>query len=255
MEIKMKDDKILIAYTEDKIAQCEDCYMPTHTDFLDMHQRSVVERLWQSGKHQCRMEIFGGYDDSERSIAYFLPDYAVLDDCHELVVARVKKPSGSRDLSHRDYLGSLLGMGIKRDKVGDILVDDHGADIILLEDLSDFILLNYDKAGRTNLTVEILPLNQLKKVENQYKEVTDTLASLRLDNVISSAFGTSRTKAVEAIKRGLVFLNNLECTKPDKEVHQGDKLVLRGKGKAYLSEIGGKSRKDRIYVTFKTTVR
>lgn len=251
----MKEDKILMAFAEDKIAQCEENYMPARTDFLDMHQRSVIEQMWKTIKHQCRLEFFGGFDDAERTVAYFLPDYASLEDFHELCIARVKKPSGSRDLSHRDYLGSLLGMGIKRDKVGDIVVYDDGADIILLEDLAEFILLNYDKAGRTSLAVEILPLSELKQVENQFKEITDTLASLRLDNVISSAFNVSRSKAVEAIKRGLVFLNNLECNKPDKEVHPGDKLVLRGKGKAYLSEIGGKSRKDRIYVTFKVTVR
>lgn len=246
----MKEDKILSALAEDRLNLCEDKYMPTHTDFLDMHQRTVVADTVK-GKHQCEVMFFGGYNDAERVVCYFIPDYSDIEMCHELSVVRVKKPKGSKALTHRDYLGSLLGMGIRREKVGDIIVRDDGADIIILEELSDFILFNYDKAGRTSLEVEILPLEELILVEKQFKEISDTIASLRLDNVVSSAFGISRSKATEGIKKGLVFLNSLECFKPDSEVREGDKIVLRGKGKAYLSEIGGKSRKDRIYVTFK----
>ena len=72
---------------------------------------------------------------------------------------------------------------------------------------------------------------------------------MRLDNVIASAFGLSRGKAAEAIGRGIVFVNHVEVTKADFQLKEGDKLTLRGKGKARLSEIGGKSRKDRQYIT------
>lgn len=113
------------------------------------------------------------------------------------------------------------------------------------------ISLNYDKAGRTSLSVEILPIGDLKVAEKSFSEREDTVASLRLDNIISSAFGISRSKAAEAIKKGIVFVNNTECLKIDKDVSEGDKLVLRGRGKAYLTEIGGISRKGRVYVKFR----
>ena len=150
-----------------------------------------------------------------------------------------------------DYLGSLLGLGIKREKTGDIIVRDDGADIVICEELAEFISLNYDKAGRTSLSVEILPIGDLKVAEKSFSEREDTVASLRLDNIISSAFGISRSKAAEAIKKGIVFVNNTECLKIDKDVFEGDKLVLRGRGKAYLTEIGGTSRKGRVYVKFR----
>ena len=72
---------------------------------------------------------------------------------------------GGRQLTHRDYLGSLLGLGIKREKTGDIIVRDDGADIVICEELAEFVSLNYDKAGRTSLSVEILPIGDLKVAE------------------------------------------------------------------------------------------
>ena len=247
----MKEDKIVLANAMDKLSKCEERYTPERTDFLDMHQRAIVENALKYEKYECRKEFFGGYEDAERVVCLFLPDYAEISENCGLAVARVKVVPGGRMLTHRDYLGSLLALGIKREKTGDIIVREDGADIIIAEELADFISLNYDKAGRTSLSVEILPIDALQIGEVKYKETEDTVASLRLDNVISSAFGISRSKATEAIKKGIVFLNNIECLKVDKEVSEGDKLVLRGKGKAYLIEIGGISRKGRVYVKFR----
>lgn len=249
-----KEDKLFLALVEDKIGQCEENYMVTTTGFLDIHKQTLISDLCKSLKPSCKVVFFGGYEEAERNICMFLPDYAAVEDYHGMAVIRAKKSSGSKALSHRDYLGALLGLGIKRDVVGDILVHDDGADIILLNDIADFVLLNYDKAGRTSLALEKIDITNLRTVDEQFKFVSDTVASLRLDNIVSSAFGLSRSKAAEAIKRGIVFLNNLECFKVDKEVAVGDKIVLRGKGKVYLMEIGGKSRKDRTYITLKAYI-
>lgn len=247
----MKEEKMLLAAASDRLRQCEEQYIPTRSDFLDMHQRSLVESMLKNEKHDCSVEFFGGYDDAERVVCCFLPEYASAQEDSGLAVARVTVSPGGRQLTHRDYLGSLLGLGIKREKTGDIIVRPEGADIVIAEELSDFILFNYDKAGRTSLSVEILPIDQLHITEKRFRESEDTVASLRLDNVISSAFGISRSRAAEAIKKGIVFVNNTECLKIDKDVSEGDKLVLRGRGKAYLTEIGGISRKGRVYVKFR----
>lgn len=247
----IKEDKLMLANVMDRLIRCEETYAPVTTDFLDMHQRSLVETMLKSERHECRAEFFGGYDDAERVVCCFLPEYAQIEDCCDIKVARISVAPGGRALTHRDYLGSLLAMGIKREKTGDIIVRENGADIIIAEELAEFILLNYDKAGRTSLSVEILPIEKLEVVEKSYSIFEDTVASLRLDNVISSAFSISRSKASEAIRRGIVFVNNMECLKVDKEISVGDKLVLRGKGKAYLAEIGGTSRKGRQYVKFR----
>lgn len=196
-----------------------------------------------------RTSFYGGYEDAERVILINMPDYFDLERDNPLCIIRAEKTAGSRELTHRDYLGSLLGLGLKRDMIGDIIVRSDGADIIVMEDIADFILMNYYKAGRTSLSVSRLPISELIQNERKVTLVTDTVASLRLDSVIASAFGLSRGKAAEAISRGIVFVNNMEITKTDFQISEGDKLTLRGKGKAVLAEVGGRSRKDRQYIT------
>ncbi len=231
-----------------------------------------------SGSGRIRALFYGGYPDAERRLLIFLPDYASLsdiiaplpeqktpntvsytdtaaakkrdsDDC-PLSVLKVRTAKGSRKLTHRDYLGSLMSLGIKRDMTGDIIVREDGADIIILKEISDFLLVNYEKAGRTALSLTSADLSCLDTGTVNIEEKRDTVASLRLDGLVSSVFGLSRGKAQEAVKSGIVFVNNAATLKPDLQLAEGDKLVLRGHGKAVLREISGKSRKDRIYVIF-----
>ena len=262
----MKEDQFFLGQLEDKIAQCENKYITTYTNFMDTHQQSIARIHCR--KHfiptadgdqygpedmgampTTRSIFYGGYDGAERVILINLPDYAFLETEDPLTVIRATKPDGGRALTHRDYLGSLLGLGIKRELVGDILVREDGADIIVTEDIADFILLNYCKAGRANLSLTQVSIKDLIVPKQKTSVITDTVASLRLDSVVASAFGLSRGKASEAITRGIVFVNHVEATKPDLQVGEGDRITLRGKGKARLTEIGGKSRKDRQYIT------
>lgn len=244
----MKDDNILLGQIEDKMIQCENSYMATHTGFLSLHQRSLSLKI--KAFPSVTRHFDGGYEDAERVVLSFLPDYMKPGDESPLALLRVTKKPGSRELTHRDYLGSIIGLGIDRSVIGDILVNEEGADIICLKEISEFLELEYAKAGRTNLEAKLLPITDLRVAPAIYKEETDTVASLRLDNIISSAFGISRVKAAAAISKGIVFVNNMEMSKVDSKVKAGDKLVLRGKGKVNVAEIGGRSRKDRIYVTY-----
>ena len=266
-----KEDRLLIAQLEDRQRQAADRYMIVASDFLDPHQRKLAERFMRSGheaggRHggqaDVRAVFYGGYDDAERCMMVFLPDYAatpdynVEADLRELLrIIRVRAPKAGRKLTHRDYLGSLLALGIDREVTGDILVRDEtsalgpGADIIVEAEIADFIKLNYDKAGRASLAVEVLPISELHIEPACLEAHHDTVASLRLDSVVASAFRLSRAKAGEAIRRGLVSVNSAEALKVDAEVEEGDRIVLRGQGKVILAEIGGTTRKDRIRIT------
>ena len=275
----MNNDELLIARIEDKIDQAADKYMLTAGDFLDMHQRKIAEDYCKSRKLPVRYIFYGGYADAERCMPVFLPDYIELpagggtasvegssaagaagqipEEIAELLsVVRVTAPKGGRVLTHRDYLGSLLALGLDREVTGDILVrgpDEKtggGADIIVEAGVAEFIELNYGRAGHTNLTVEILPISALDTGLVNIVEKRDTVASLRLDNIVSSAFAVSRSKAAEAIRRGIVSVNSVECLKVDRIIEEGDRVTLRGKGKIALAEVGGRSRKDRVIVTF-----
>lgn len=173
-----------------------------------------------------------------------------------LTVIRATAPKGSsasksgRALSHSDYLGALMGLGLKRTVIGDILVREDGADIIVLTDIADFLMNTFASAGRSHLSLERLPIEALRLPERTVTEIHDTVASLRLDALLAAAFRLPRGKAADAIRQGLVFVDHLEATKADMPIEEGAELVIRHKGKVRLAEVGGRSRKDRINVTF-----
>lgn len=246
-----KEDKILLALAEDKFQQCSSQYTAANTDFLDLRQRGLVEALCKQlcrSLPEVRYCFFGGYEDAERTICLFLPDYAQVEESCPLAVIRAETAPGAKKLTHRDYLGSLLGLGLRREKIGDILPHETGADIIVMEEIKDFLLYNYGQAGRTPLKVKSVPLGELRIPEQKTVLQKDTVASLRLDNVLASAFSLSRAKAAEAVRTGIVFVNSAPAEKTDMQVKEGDKLVLRGKGKAFLREVGGRTRKERIFI-------
>ena len=243
---------------------------------LSEHADGTYDNPDVKGTGRLRAFFYGGYSDAERRLLVFLPEYTeieevipvsgadavqqnglaaedtalvVPEDC-PLAVLKVRTSKGSRKLTHRDYLGSLLSLGIKREMTGDIIVYENGADIIILKEIADFLLMNYEKAGRTSLNLEIADISKLDVGNINIEEKSDTVASLRLDGLVSSVFGLSRGKAQEAIKAGLVFVNSAAAMKPDMQLEEGDKLVLRGRGKAVLREIAGRTRKDRIYIKF-----
>jgi len=260
----MKEERFFLGQLADRISQCENKYIVTYTNFMDSHQQSIARSYCRKNFipvleedllpevvdsiPATRSVFYGGYKDAERVILISLPDYAFLQQENPLTVVRAIKAEGSRELTHRDYLGSLIGLGIKRELIGDILVRSDGADMIVMKDIAEFILMHYHKAGRVSLQLTRHPMEELIVPERKVEVITDTVASLRLDSVTASAFGLSRGKAGEAIARGLVFVNHMENTKTDFQVDEGDRITLRGKGKACLIEIGGKSRKDRQYI-------
>lgn len=244
-----KNDAILLASVENKAQRCLENSMTTSTNFLDLRQRSLVEGICRRWKG-LRFIFYGGYEDAERTVAVFLPDYARLEDDNPLALLRITH-EGYQDLSHRDYLGSLMGLGIKREIIGDILVRSNGADVIIIKKMADFLLRHYQKAGQAALKAEILPIEQVIIPEARFVEKRDTVASLRLDSVLASAFSLSRSRATEAINNSLVFLNGQLCEKTDRPVKEGDKLVLRGKGKAVLESTGPITRKNRTVVVIK----
>lgn len=244
-----KEEDILIHYIEKRIEQCLEFGKFAYSNFLDMHQRNLVQSVCNRWRGLNYL-FYGGYEDAERTVAVFLPEYFNLDDSNPLALLRIS-PNGHKELSHRDYLGSLMGLGIKREMIGDILVRSDGADIIVLKTISQFLHSNYEKAGRINLKADILPIDLLIVPEMGYETKRDTVASLRLDSVAASAFSMSRGMAAKAINEGRVFVNNQLCQKSDRLVKEGDKITLRGKGKAILEKVGGLTRKDRTVIIIK----
>jgi RNA-binding protein YlmH len=141
-----------------------------------------------------------------------------------------------------------MGAGIARETVGDICVGQTSCDFFVTEQIAPYILQNFTSAGRTKLSITAVSLNEANIPEPETKEIRDTVASVRLDSVISSGFRIGRSLACQYIAAGKVALDGLPCEKPDKTVAEGTKVSVRGLGKIRLRTVGGQTKKGRISI-------
>ena len=247
----MTHDELIISRIEDKVRQCRDGYYVTATGLLDSHEQALARQVMRHAG-DVRTFLYGGYRDAERRMLVCVPADIPMSEEEAadglLCVLRVSKPVISGKLTHRDYLGSLLGLGIDRSVTGDILVREDGADIIIVPEISGFLLAEYNQAGRIHFSTEVVPLTELTVPESRKEIIRDTVPSVRLDSIVSSAFRLSRAKAAEAIRGGIVSVDHIECLKPDMRVEEGSVIVLRGKGKTVLRSIGNESKKGRLWI-------
>ena len=238
-------DRLLLARVWDKYEQAERKNVPAATVFLSPREQRLVQAMLSAAGVRTGYVFDGGWEEAERKILLFLPDWMEEPAGDELAFLRASF-HGEEGLTHRDILGSLMGLGVERDRLGDILVSAHSADIVAAASLRDFFLREWGEAGRVRLTVTEIGREDLEVPQVQVKTVRDTVSSLRLDAVAASAFGLSRGRAAELIAAGRVSLDHAACLKPDKQVGQGAVLTARGLGKAKLIEAGGLTKKGRV---------
>lgn len=221
--------------------------VPAHTSFLSPAEQESVKRLLKLCGHP-RHVFLGGYAEAERRVCVFLPDWQEEDGIEPPFAAlRCRWQSGEK-LSHRDFLGGLMGQGIEREKLGDLLVNEDFCDLLVMEELRAYLRQNFDSAGRSRLRVEEIDLSELCPPQKQVKEIRDTVSSLRLDAVLSTGFSVSRGKAAELISAGRVEVNHTLCQKSDRSVAEGDVFTCRGLGKCVLTQVGGQSKKGRTMI-------
>lgn len=231
----------------DKLTTCRNKNVLTASRFMDTHKQSLTRHfLEKAGVHNYSFD--GGTEEAERKICVFLPDYPV--ESNEIRALRATK-SKQDTLTHRDYLGSLMGLQIKRDYIGDIFVHESGADILVLREIADYILLEYQKAGRKQLVLTDISKEDVQAGTDDYTILKDSVSSMRFDLLTAAAFGLSRSVSAELIEKGKVLLNGLECIKTDKQLTIGDKISIRGKGKVELMRIHGTSKKGKTILEMK----
>lgn len=239
----------------DKLELCRRRQAPTSTKFLTPGQQVLAKKLI-SAEGSPSHAFLGGYSESERACLLFLPDWmedAPEDDDSPIACVRAEFAKENA-LGHRDILGALMGSGITRDTLGDILVSDNSADIILLREILPYALQNLESAGHAHLNVYEIRTQDLIIPEATFQLKKDTMSSLRLDALVASGFGMSREKAADLIRSGRVSLDHRECLKPDKNVEAGVQVTARGFGKIQLFEVGGITRKGRTAVVIKKYV-
>ena len=238
-------DRLLLAHLLDVLRRGEMRSIPTATEFLSAREQALARQLFP----ELELRFFGGYAGAERAVAVWLPPYLeedwLLSD--ESPVAALHATFAAREsLTHRDILGALMGCGIERSAVGDLLPGEGVCDLLVTRQIAPFVLQNLTSAGRVRLQMEEIALAALRPPEQKFQYQRETVASLRLDAVCAAAFRLSREKAAQAISAHRVSIGGLPCEKADRLLQQGDVLSLRGVGKADLFEVGGTTKKGRI---------
>ena len=212
------EDKVLLAKIWDKLQAGMRKNIIASTGFLSPRELEMSRYLFGDAQGLCR---FGGYPDAERKMLVYLPEYleesTLMEEDSPLVCLRATFYESDAP-SHRDFLGALMGAGITRQTIGDICVGKGSCDFFVTAEIAPYILQNFTGAGRTKLHLERIPLSQVQIPEPETKEIRDTVASVRLDSIISSGFRIGRSAAAQYISAGKAAIDGLPCEKPDKAV-------------------------------------
>jgi len=230
------------------IQQVQDEYRPVLTHFLNPRQVYIASTLARRADMHVRFS--GGHEHAEMQRALFYPDYYEPEPKDfELTVLRVDYPVKFATLHHSQILGTLLGSGIEREILGDILTDGLNWQVITENSMADYLLGQVDHIGRVKARLQVESWNNLLVPMNEWEAEGATLSSLRLDNIVGTGFHLSRHRAKELIEGGKVRLNWAETLKPDFELDVADSVSVRGFGRIRLDEVGGRTKKEKIRVT------
>ncbi len=241
------DENLFAARLQDIFETVEQRCIPKFTSYLDERQVFLAQEYLKH-RHKENWMLWGGYDHAQRQMLGVFPDYLEPEEAAFPIAALTFRFRKEDTLSHRDFLGSLMALQIKREAVGDILVSEGNCILFVTDKVEPLICSEITKIGRTGVKIEKGITASLSR-EEQFREISGTVASLRLDCVVSLMTGKSREKACELIRAGLVSLNHRETESNSAAVETGDILSVRGFGKAKLSEQLRETKKGRIYIT------
>lgn len=224
---------------------------PGVTDFYDpYHTALVVSALKTEHGLACRSD--GGYTGSERKRVVICPDYMDPEDAgNGLAFLSIKGRFQKTRPGHRDFLGSMLGLGLKREKIGDILVNAEGAHVVVTVGVAPYIRAHLSMVGRWEVMVDEIGPDELQVPEEKIKTVNTTVPSMRLDVVAAAGFGVSRSKMADYIKAEKVSLNWQVKNSASRAVKEGDVISIRGRGRVEVEEIKGTSKSGRLFLTLK----
>ena len=251
-----EEEKLFVAKILDKLNLAKTRNKIVNTDFLDMYQKKISQEILNIEKEK-NYTYYYVYPEADKVMLIIYPDkYEEIiknnrfDYSKIITLIRITLPNELKgQYSHKDYLSGIMKLGIKREKIGDILVFEDGADIVVSTDICKYILNNLQQLTRFNKSkVEELKIEEIRTPEIKKENIRITVQSLRLDNIVSELANCSRNTASDIISSGRVFVNYENETRNSKLINEGDTLVIRGKGKFYINSIEGETRKGKIAI-------
>ncbi|WP_338473246.1 RNA-binding protein [Niallia sp. XMNu-256] len=222
----------------------EDTYAPKLTDFLDPREQQILESV--VGHQNLNISYFGGSDYTERKRAVIYPEYyEVTVEDYNIVLFEVKYPNKFVNLTHPQVLGSLMSIGLKRDKFGDILLSNDRIQFFCAEEIADYVQLEVQSIGKANVELFKQPISDAIFQQEQWVETMITVSSLRLDVMNATIYQISRQKSQTLIKSGLVKVNWKLIDSTSFECGEGDTISVRGHGRSKIFSFDGKSKKEK----------
>lgn len=242
------DKKLLIAKTGDLFSLCDKHCEAKFSSFLDGGEAAFIEDEFHIPYGYNTM-FFGGYENAERKILGVFPDWQEAEQADFPITSIRFDAPQFRTLSHRDYLGTLMSLGIDRSKMGDILCDSSGAYVFVSSDIADYVVRNIKKVANTGVKGHIVNIGEVALPKAETAKKMCVCASLRLDAVIAAALNISRTNAEKLIKEGYVKVNHRETADRAGQVEAGSLISVRNHGRFILADTGNNTRKGRLHIT------
>ncbi|MDI9496298.1 MAG: YlmH/Sll1252 family protein [Bacillota bacterium] len=247
----IKDDeaKGTVKKIQDKALHVRKNHITALTDFINPY---IVEMSIPVIKYyDIDYEIFPSYENCERKVFILYPHYSEIDVNDFISGIRIKNKSKFKKLTHRDYLGALMSLGIERSKTGDIFVFDDHADILIHRDIGDYIIFNLDKIGHNRIEAEEISLSSVDFKEQEHEILNIISSSMRLDNLVKHLTKTSRDKAADIIRGGKVKINHIPEDKASTELKEGDLLSITRAGRFKIHKICGRTKSGRQKIQIK----
>jgi len=242
------NEKEFIDLAMDWVRKAEIEFRPYLTNFLDPRQMYIVETL-VGQTIDLQLETFGGVRNAERKRALIFPDYyEPVNDDFEITVLEVDYPLKFHELKHGQILGTVLGSGIKREMIGDILTDGRRWQVVVDKNIEFFLRTQVERIGKVTVQLMTVSATDVLVETNEWVINTSIVSSLRLDVVLSGALNLSRDKAKKLISRDRVKINWTEMNKPKAEIATNDIISVRGFGRIQVREMLGRTKKDKFLI-------
>ncbi|WP_079529769.1 YlmH family RNA-binding protein [Halobacillus hunanensis] len=224
-------------------------YERKESDFLNPREQQIVSAV-MGNNPVLQWSLYGGSEASERKRVIIAPEYEVINEQDfQVVLLEASYPEKFMTLEHRDVLGAFMSLGIRREKLGDLIVQDGWIHILAASEISEYICMNFTGVKKAKVNFEPKPLSSLMESNEVWQSKDATLSSLRLDVVVKEIYGVSRKKAAMFIEAGHVKVNFKIVESPSFSIEAGDLLSVRGSGRSRVDQINGMTKKEKYRVT------
>lgn len=229
--------------------QVENRYTPYLSVFLTPRQAMIVEQIVSSNE-ELELSMFGGYEGAERNRACLYPPYyePQLAD-YQVAPLKIVFPSKFSNITHGKILGTLIGAGIERERIGDIITDGEDWHVLVDENVKDYFKAHVTKIGNVGVRLEDISFEDLLTSSESWETITVIASSLRLDTLLSKVYNFSRQRAKDSVSSGLVKVNFVEMERSDIQIGVNDIVSLRKYGRFWIDSIDGVTKKDNYRLT------